>query len=221
MANISSSQEKNAIKSKLVEELILLAEEDQTTIIREFGKIEKINDGKVKELAYQKMATAAHKRAHRMMQILDKVGKPTIDNIGKDASEAALLIAQHSYLDIMKKILIEYITAYSKKKSSIPFTYVPSLIDRVMILEKKLQYYGTQWMLSESGKPFLVYTKNFETVNERRAEFGLGPIKKPTDLASKTNRHPLGIGNACKSDMQRLTDKDYNLYSKYYLKSLL
>ena len=70
MSNISSSQEKIAIKSKLVEELIILAETDQSTIIREFGKTYKIKDPVKKEEAFRKIATEAHKRAQRMMQIL-------------------------------------------------------------------------------------------------------------------------------------------------------
>lgn len=221
MSNISSSQEKIAVKSKLVEELINLAETDQSTIIREFGKIYKIKDPIKKEEALRKIAIEAHKRAHRMMQLLKRVGQPTVDNIGAEASEAVLLLTQHSYLSIMKEILDIFTAAYAAKKSSIPYKYLPSLIDRVMILEKKQQYYGTQWMLGESGQPFLVYIKNFAFVNDRRASYELGPIQRPTDLASATNRNPLGVGAAQKSDMHRLSDYDYEQYSKYYLKPLI
>ena len=173
-----------------------------------------------KDACYLRIATDAHKRAHRMLQILDLVGQPTIQNIGQEASEAVLLLAQHSHLAIMKKILRKYRSAYKKDARSIPFTYLPSLIDRIMILEHRQQYYGTQWMKSADDIPFLVHIKNFNYVEARRAEFGLGSIKKPTDLASKTNPHPLGVGNATKSDMRKLTESDYALYSKFYLESL-
>ena len=208
-------------KYELVEELIYLAKLDQEIIMREFPRIEKINDKTKQQRLYKNIAKGAHIRAQRMLDILEIIKNPSIDTIGQEASEAILLITQHSYLECMKKVLSIYLDLYEKNHKSVPAHYLPSLIDRIEIIENKQQIYGTQWMLDNNGVPFLIYVTDFINANKKRKKFGLDPIRKPHNLASKTNPYPLGLGLAKSEDMRQLSIDDYQKYTEYYKKALI
>ena len=89
-----------------------------------------------------------------------------------------------------------------------------------MILEHKKQLYGTNWMVDKDSRPFLVYMDDFESVNKRRAVYGLKPIKRPVDLAIGAVKYPLGRGFAKEGDMKELTQREYEEYSRHYLKKI-
>jgi len=53
------------------------------------------------------------------------------------------------------------------------------LYDRICAFEGRPQRYGTQMELDDEGCPALVETEKPASVNERRAEVGLDPVKEP------------------------------------------
>jgi hypothetical protein len=114
-----------------------------------------------------------HRRACKMMEIIKNIKEPTIDNIGANGSQAVTILALHSYLKLMKHILALYEKQFQKDPASIYYQAIPSLKDRIMILEQRKQLFGTNWMVDEAGSQFLVTVQDFPHMNERRLKYGL------------------------------------------------
>ncbi len=85
------------------------------------------------------------------------------------------MLALHSYLDEMKKVLAAYQKVYKRNPDDVNKESIPSLTDRIMVLEQRTQLFGNNWMLDKKGKYFLVPVKDFEHMNQRRAKYGLNP----------------------------------------------
>lgn len=126
----------------------------------------------------RKVAKDCQLRAHEMLKILEVIKEPTIEKIGVIGSEAIILLTLHSYLDIMERILSIYNKAISIDPKSVPLGYVATLIDRISIIKDRRQILGTTW-LEDDGTLFLVPVKNFNTVNERRSQYGLDILRYP------------------------------------------
>ncbi|MFD3000301.1 DUF6624 domain-containing protein [Pontibacter toksunensis] len=128
------------------------------------------------------MAKIHDENAKILNQIIDTIGYPTVDKVGKEASEAAWLVIQHSIgqPDFMKKSLkLLEVAVDENKASSIHLAY---LTDRVAGFEGKPQIYGTQFDWDEDGelspKPFDDLTK----VNQRRKSIGLNTLEEQTEI---------------------------------------
>jgi len=202
-------------------ELLKLENEDQSEIRNNFHRISLIESEDLKQQEYEAIARKCHSRAHHAVEILEAIQDPNAENIGEDGVDALLLLIQHSYLDIMKKVLPRVEAFVYKEKNSSAIQSIPSVRDRIMVLEARKQIFGTQWFTDKRGKPFLIETENFNTVNQRRAEYGLGPVRKPVNLAVGAVKYPLGNGLATENDQKAMTDEEYAQYSQFYLTSLL
>lgn len=202
-------------------ELIRLGEEDQTEIRGHYQALQYLNSQEAKDQQSYKLALNCHKRARRMREILEVIKKPTITNIGLKGSKTVSLLALHSYLDLMKRVLVIYENEFKKNPDNIYFQAIPPLTDRIMILEERVQYFGTNWSLAKDGTYFLIAVKDFAGMNERRAQYGLEPTKRPVILSTGADKYPLGEGKAKASDQKALTDEEYQDYNKYHLKSLI
>lgn len=121
-------------------------------------------------------------RAKRALQILDDIGEPTIDNIGTDGSEALSVIALHTKYSIMKQVLVAFEASYKKNPESIYREVIPALKDRVLMLERKKQRFGSQWLMDADGQFYLYPVADFKHMNERRVRYGLGRARYPRDL---------------------------------------
>lgn len=64
------------------------------------------------------------------------------------------------------------------------------MTDLALLLERKPQRFGTQWLFDEHKWPFLPTVEDFEHVNERRAAYGLGPLRWPKSLAISESEQP-------------------------------
>jgi ATP phosphoribosyltransferase len=62
-------------------------------------------------------------RTKRMLEILDEIGAPTIENIDADGSQAVSVLALHSRLTVMKKVLAVLEQSYAR--TAIAFTVKP------------------------------------------------------------------------------------------------
>lgn len=201
--------------------LVLMDKEDQEEVRGHSYKLSKLKTKQEKELLSNELAINCHKRARKMMNIVKEIGEPTLSNIGQDGSEAIHLLTLHAYKEIMEEMMQIYNHIYKKDSSNFYYQAIPALTDKLMILNEKQQFYGTNWNITKDGKFFLITVKNFDTANERRSVFGLGPIKKPVILSVGAEKHPLGVGNAISDDQKQLTDDEYEDFVRYYRKALI
>lgn len=196
-------------------ELLSMAEEDQY----EARNMQRIMDAMATDVERQeyrqKIADSFHARAKRMLEILDSIGTPTFENIGKEAAETVSLFALHSYIDEMKKVLAIYEKQFNTDPSSFYKEAIPPLTDRIMIAEQRRQKFGTNWSITKAGKWFLIPVEDFNIVNELRARYGLHPIRKPRCLSVGAEEWPLGQGPAEPGDQKELADDEYAEYTKH------
>lgn len=110
--------------------------------------------------------------------IIDKIGYPTIDKVGKEASEATWMVIQHSIgnpnfmkksFDLLKKAIDE------NRADPINLAY---LADRIAVFEGKYQLYGTQFDWDEKGELSPNIFDEMEKVNQRRKEIGLNNMEE-------------------------------------------
>ncbi len=200
-------------------ELLQMVEEDQKEIRENFHAYSKIKSESIKRRKYALVAKNCHARARRLLEILDEIKDPTIKNLGADGSSVVPVIALHSYLEVMKKVLSLFEANFKKNPSNIYYQGIPPLKDRILILEHGKQLFGTNWSIDKDGKPFLIPVEDFPNMNYRRAKYGLEPTRRPVNLAIGATKYPLGRGLAKVSDQKPLTKEEYDEYSRHYLKS--
>ena len=96
-------------------------------------------------------ATTDLQRQQRLAEILDQVGWPTYDLVGKDGGDAAWLIAQHADLDpdLQKRALRLLRAAVADGQAS--GGNLAYLGDRVAAAEHRPQRYGTQIDCTQDG----------------------------------------------------------------------
>jgi hypothetical protein len=200
------------------EELVSLGEQDQLEIRGHYQKLKQLDSEEKKQQLEIQFKEHCHQRAERMMEILHEIKEPSISNIGIRGSEIVSLLALHSYLDEMKEVLAAYLAVYKRNRQDVYNESIPSLTDRVMVFEERRQLYGNNWMVDKHGKFFLIPVEDFEHMNDRRAQFGLGPRMKPIVYAIGENKYPLGKGMAEASDQKELTDEEYAEFTKGHLR---
>lgn len=148
-------------------------------------------------------------RAKRALQILNEIGAPTSDNIGTDGAEALSVIALHTKYTVMKQVLVAFEAAHKKNPESIYREVIPALKDRVLMLERKKQRFGSQWLVGADGKFFLYPVADFKYMNERRVQYGLSRARYPRDLAYGIPKGPLPP-EAQDSDQRQPTPEEYD-----------
>lgn len=115
-------------------------------------------------------------------EIIDTTGYPTIEKVGKDASDAAWLIIQHSIgnPDFMKKCktLLEIAVGEGKAEP----LHLAYLTDRIAVLEGKDQLYGTQFDWDKNGELSANTFDSIEKVNQRRKSLGLNSLEEQTEI---------------------------------------
>lgn len=133
--------------------------------------------------AFKKVRLQQHAHTKRMTAILDKIQEPSITNIGKEAAQAISIIALHDSLPILKRVLKAFEVGYLRAKKDTYYQAIPSMTDQVLLLERNPQRFGTQWEGNGLSEPFLPTVADFEHVNERRAVYGIEPLRWPKSLA--------------------------------------
>lgn len=202
-------------------ELVNLEREDQAEVRGHSNVLKGLSSESQKRRQSDLLARRCHARADTMLEILGEIKDPTIENIGLEGSKAVSLLALHSYLDVMKKILSVYERNFQENPVNIYYQAIPSLTDRIMILERRIQLFGTNWSVAKDEKIFLIPVKDFATMNQRRARYGLKPTRRPVNLSFGAIKYPLGKGMAVAGDQKELSDEEYEAYARYSLKSLI
>jgi len=133
----------------------------------------------------ERMEALHNSNAAALDQIIDSIGYPTADKVGKEASNAAWLIIQHaiSQPDFMKKCrrLLEEAV---KKEQAKPI-HLAYLTDRIAVLEGNAQLYGTQFDWDENGELSPNPYDDLNKVNYRRRSIGLKSLEEQTRVMRK------------------------------------
>ena len=130
----------------------------------------------------EEMKELHNRNAEILNEIIDTIGYPTIDTVGKKACEAAWLVIQHSTgkPGFMKKCakLLENVISENKAES----WYLAYLTDRIAVLEDKPQLYGTQFDWDENGELSPNVVDDLTKVNQRRKAIGLNTLKEQIEI---------------------------------------
>lgn len=112
------------------------------------------------------------KHTKKLREIIDQIGWPVPEKVGREASEAAFLIAQHAdhnpsfqeeVLDLLKELPDDQIDQYQ----------IAYLEDRVRVAEGKDQLYGTQFQEDDEGRIAPYPIADEDGLDERREAVGL------------------------------------------------
>jgi DNA-dependent RNA polymerase auxiliary subunit epsilon len=107
---------------------------------------------------------------------IEQNGWVTIRDHGADASEDAFLLLQHATHDIeFMEMMVDPFNEMRLVGDVDPSDYA-LLYDRVATLTGGAQRYGTQWGCANGSAIQLGPIEDPESVDERRAEVGLGPM---------------------------------------------
>jgi hypothetical protein len=103
-------------------------------------------------------------------------GWPTVDHVGREASQAAWLIAQHAIsrpqvmLDAMSKMTL------AMRKGEDLRINLAHLEDRIAVFRGQCQTFGTQLDWNAKGEMAPAPMDHPPFVDDRRAEMGLEPV---------------------------------------------
>lgn len=125
------------------------------------------------------------KNANALDSIINRIGYPTIEKVGKEANKASWLVIQHaiSLPKFMKKCASLLANAVAKKQAdAIDLAY---LTDRIAMFEGKPQLYGTQFDWDEHGNMIPNFFDDLLKVNERRVAIGLNLLQEQTALINE------------------------------------
>jgi hypothetical protein len=145
---------------------------------------------------YQPKMEKVHlNNAYVLEEIILKIGWPTIDKVGPEASYAAWLVLEHaiSRPSLQRKCLT-LLTELSGEGLVDPIE-VAMLYDRICYFEFRPQKYGTQFDFDENNQlsPWMI--DNMEQVDQYRQEIGLPPLKlsieQMQNVASEEGENPL------------------------------
>jgi hypothetical protein len=169
----------------------------------------RVQDTPLFEKAFREVKRRQRIRSNRMLAILDAIIEPSLSNIGAEAAQAVSILALHDSLRALKRVLAAFTDLYAHNREDTYYQALPSMIDRVRILERKPQKFGTQWHWEVGQEPFLPTVEDFEHINEHRAEFGIEPFRWPRSLALPESEQPWLKRPLSELTMRDMTDDEY------------
>lgn len=153
-----------------------------------------LRNGELGHGYHEEMQAIHHENADILDKIIDRIGYPTAEKVGGEAADAAWMVIQHAIgqPDFMRKCL-------KMLEDSTPETLaekinIAYLSDRIAVLERRPQLYGTQFDWDENGQLSPNVYDDLNQVNQRRESLSLNSLEDQTalirSLAIKENRHP-------------------------------
>lgn len=144
-----------------------------------------IQNGELEEGYNEEMERLHNSNAEVLNEIIDTIGYPTIDKVGKEASEAAWLVIQHSigkphFMKKCLKLLENAITENKANPQNLAY-----LTDRIAIFEGNPQHYGTQFDWDENGEISPNIFDDLTKVNQRRKSIGFNTLKEQIKIMRK------------------------------------
>lgn len=159
----------------------IVAMKDADLVMRE----SLIQRGVLGEGYHPEMEQLHYNNADRLETIIDRIGYPTVDQVGPAASEAAWLVIQHSIgrPDFMRKCATLLAKAVGEQRANpVNLAY---LSDRIAVFEGRSQLYGTQFDWDEDGEMRPQAYDDLSAVNRRRKSIGLNTLEEQTELLSR------------------------------------
>ncbi|WP_395805375.1 DUF6624 domain-containing protein [Daejeonella sp.] len=153
-----------------------------------------VQSGQLNERYNEKMKELHNRNAKILSHIIDTIGYPTIDKVGKEANEATWLVIQHSIgqPEFMKKSAELLKSAVNENKAD-PKS-LAYLTDRIAVLEGNPQLYGTQFDWDEHGNLSPNPFDDLNRVNKRRKSIGLNTLEEQIEIirrqAKNENQSP-------------------------------
>ncbi|WP_333862742.1 DUF6624 domain-containing protein [Sphingobacterium sp.] len=125
------------------------------------------NENKLSKGYHPEMEKIHKENAQHLRQMIEMIGFPTISKVGREASEAAWLIVQHSISDpdFMKSCY----QLMFQNQTDINLKQLAFLFDRIQFFQGKPQKFGTQ--LNSDGTIYPVINKN--EINDLRNMYNL------------------------------------------------
>lgn len=170
-----------------------------------------VQSGRLGEGYNEEMAELHNKNAAILNEIIDTIGYPRIDKVGKAANQAAWFIIQHSIGKpyFMKKCCQLLEGAVIKNKAN-PKD-LAYLTDRIASFEGKPQHYGTQFDWDENGTLNPNTFDDLTKVNQRRKSVGFNTLEEQTKIirnqAKQENHFPPVNFEKRKADFEKWKKK--------------
>src|SRR5690606_5312352 len=144
-----------------------------------------VQSGQLSEGYHADMKELHNKNAKTLNDIIDTIGYPTIDKVGKEANEAACLVIQHAIGQpgVMKKCAA--LLEITLSEHTADPKHLAYLTDRIAVFEGKPQRYGTQFDWDENGNLSPNFFDDLLKVNERRASIGLNTLEEQIEIIRK------------------------------------
>ena len=144
-----------------------------------------LKSGQLSDSYNEEMQKLHNSNAKTLSELIETIGYPTIGKVGKEASEAAWLIIQHSIGDpifMRRSAELLRIAVDANEADPINLAY---LTDRIAAFENRPQLYGTQFDWDEKGNLTPNLFDDLRRVNDRRKSIGLNSLEEQTQLMQK------------------------------------
>ena len=147
-----------------------------------------VQNGKLGEGYNEEMKQLHNSNAAVLSDIIDTIGYPTIAKVGKEASEAAWLVIQHSIGQpaFMKKCVD--LLKHAVRENKADPKNLAYLIDRIAVHEGKPQVYGSQFDWDQDGELSAHPFDDLNLVNQRRKSIGLNTLEEQTQIIRQQAR---------------------------------
>ncbi len=136
----------------------------------------------------QEMKEMHEFNSEKLNKIIALIGYPTIEKVGKEASEAAWLVIQHSIGNpvFMKKCA--QLLKIETDKNKVDQKNLAYLTDRIAVFEGNPQLYGTQFDWDKNGQLNPNLYDDLNEVNRRRKKIGLNSLEEQTEIMRQRAR---------------------------------
>lgn len=153
-----------------IQELVTVDQKELADLSSELGSANSVSD---RLALIEPVARKCQKRSEFILKILGTSGvKPTISNIGEEGSAGVILLALHSYLEVMEKVNALYHRLLDEDPSDVPSSYLAVLVDRISIIKDGKQVLGTN-NYYEDGKEYFIPIVDIGNLNHRRLKYNL------------------------------------------------
>lgn len=115
---------------------------------------------------HPKMRALHESNADELHRIMQKIGWPTVAQVGEEAASAAWLIAQHA----ISRPAVMRAARDAIKQSGEASAELAQLEDRIAVLEGRPQTYGTQFDWDETGRLSPKPIQDEACVEDRRSD---------------------------------------------------
>lgn len=193
---------------ELADELIAMLSEDQAEK-RRLG-MAYFHETDRNKLEVLKMAAKkdGRLRANRMLEILHLIKQPSLSNIGRDGAQAMSVLALHNNASL-QEVLDAFNDLYENNKGECLYEVIPAMTDLLLLRSRKPQRFGTQWMFDADKWPYLPSVESMEGIDEKRAAYGVEPLRWPKSLAIPEGEQPWLKQPLSTAIIRDMTDKEW------------